>query len=107
MSKPRPDPTQKSKAPVLAALTSTRLLLLFLLRFVFIFGTLVAPWPGLEEAYGQAVRRSGQMIFGSVGSKGLARFRPNPDQTGRLDTVIYLGNREQLDGQKKRSRRRL
>ncbi|MEJ0001104.1 MAG: hypothetical protein WDO13_19275 [Verrucomicrobiota bacterium] len=66
----------------------------FLLRFVLIFGLLIAPWPGWNAAYAGYFRTVGQWAF-SGGGKRLVVFVPNT--VGTLDTRLKLGNRDLLD----------
>lgn len=69
----------------------------FLLYFALVFALLAAPWPGWKKTYAQGLRGFGQALFGSLGSKAVVRFRANPEPHPELDSVIYIGNKDQLD----------
>lgn len=49
----------------------------FVFRLVLFYGVLVAPWPGLQQAYSTVYRRACNAIFGSFGSGGVVRFGPS------------------------------
>ena len=65
----------------------------FFLRFLVVFVLLMAPWPGVSEAYAAFFRAGGNFLFSKFGSDGRVRFLPlaNPDE-GR-DTEVVLVNR--------------
>ena len=65
----------------------------FLLRFVVIFGLLIAPWPGLNQAYSCYFQSLGQMVFGTSG-EGPRKVTVEPSSGKRegLDTRIVLQN---------------
>jgi hypothetical protein len=51
---------------------------------------LIAPWPGLDEAYAKMVRASGERLFGRFGAKGIVVFRPADEGPDSLhDTKIF------------------
>ncbi len=49
----------------------------FVFRLVLFYGLLVAPWPGLQQAYSTVYRGACNAIFGSFGSGGVVRFGPS------------------------------
>ena len=66
----------------------------FVIRFLIIYGLLMAPWPGLRRAYAAVFRAGGNLVFGSLGPDVRVRFRP-PDRSERAaDTEIVLTKRE-------------
>lgn len=77
--------------------------IVFLFRFVIIFGLLIVPWPGWNEFYGQYFRGLGQMAFSREEGKRVVLFAPNERQPGSpgLDTRLTLGNRDLLDAEGK------
>ena len=66
-----------------------------ILRFVvgapLLYGLLVAPWPGLGEAYARLFRGTGEFVFGSFGS-GVVWFRPDTSRP-EYDTKIVMAKR--------------
>jgi hypothetical protein len=65
----------------------------FLLRFLVIFGLLIAPWPGLNQAYSGYFQSLGQMVFGSSGeSPRKVTVEPSSGERVGLDTRIILQN---------------
>lgn len=64
----------------------------FFLRLVLFYGLLVAPWPGLREAYARGYRAAGNALFGSFGSDGVVRFEPLSKGREQMDTEIGIGN---------------
>jgi hypothetical protein len=64
----------------------------FLLGFVVVFGLLIAPWPGWNEAYAQYFRG-----FGLGTGNRVVDFRPNTGPHPELDTELRLGNRALAD----------
>jgi hypothetical protein len=72
----------------------------FCVRFILIYGLLIAPWPGLEGAYAKFFRAGGGFLFESFGSKGKVIFEPY-SQKDVADTTLTLVNRKQIgpDGQ--------
>ena len=65
----------------------------FFVRFLVVFVLLMAPWPGLQEAYGAGFRAVGNVLFVRFGSGGAVRFRAisvvDPDR----DMELVLRNR--------------
>ena len=74
-------------------------LLAFLLRFILVFGLLIAPWPGWNEIYAHYFRALGQLAFSRDEGKRIVAFSPGSAATDAppLDTRITLGNRDLLD----------
>ena len=65
----------------------------FLLRFVVIFGLLIAPWPGWNRAYSHYFQTMGQMAFDSPGeSHRKIIFQPASGENTGLDTRVTLEN---------------
>lgn len=70
----------------------------FLWRLVLWYGLLIAPWPGLNAAYGRFFRSAGNGVFSRETGRRLLRFEPVPASSGHLlDTRILLANREVVD----------
>jgi hypothetical protein len=78
----------------------------FLLRFVVIFGVLIVPWPGLNQAYSQYFQSLGQMVFGTTGD-GPRKIVIGPSSGKRqgLDTLIVLQNTALTAGEGKQTLR--
>ena len=65
----------------------------FLLRFLVIFGLLIAPWPGLNQAYSRYFQSLGQMVFGASGDgPRKVVIEPSSGKRAGLDTLIILQN---------------
>lgn len=65
----------------------------FLLRFVVLFGLLIAPWPGWNQAYSRYFQSLGQMAFSSPGgSERKIMFEPAKGEYPGLDTRVTLEN---------------
>ena len=81
----------------------------FLLKFVLIFGLLIAPWPGWNDFYAGYFRGFGQLAFGASEGKRVVDFSPSkPEQLASgLDTQLTLGNRDLLDSRGKGSLKRV
>jgi hypothetical protein len=70
----------------------------FLLRFLVIFGLLIAPWPGLNQAYSQYFQSLGQLVFNPTGeTKRMVVFSPASGQIPGMDTRLTLENAELAD----------
>ena len=70
----------------------------FLLRFVVIFGLLIAPWPGLNEAYSHYFQSLGQMVFNPAGeTQRMVIFSPASGRIPGMDTRLTLENSELAD----------
>lgn len=65
----------------------------FFLRFLVVFVLLMAPWPGVSEAYAAFFRSGGNLLFSSFGSEGRVRFLPLSDGDPGQDTEVVLVNR--------------
>jgi hypothetical protein len=72
---------------------------LFALRFALIFGILIVPWSGWNEAYGVYFRGLGQAAFSCDEGNRIVLFAPNdgPANSRGLGTRISLANRDQVD----------
>jgi hypothetical protein len=71
-----------------------RPLFLFLVAFTLIYGGLIVPWPGVNDAFGAGVRGWARSIFGSEGPQRVIRFGAyQGDPRLPNDTRIILGNR--------------
>ena len=65
----------------------------FLLRFLVIFGLLIVPWPGLNQAYSQYFQSLGQMVFNPAGeTKRMVVFSPASGKIPGMDTRLALEN---------------
>ncbi len=75
----------------------------FLLRFVLIFGLLIAPWPGWDLGYSRFFQSLGRMAFNLRGeTPRKVMFQPASGEYPSLDTRIILENTELADrGEKK------
>ncbi len=70
----------------------------FLLRFVVIFGLLIAPWPGLNQAYSHYFQSFGQMAFNRSGAlPRMVVFAPATDNAAWIDTKMTLENAALVD----------
>jgi hypothetical protein len=70
----------------------------FLLWFLLIFGVLIAPWPGLNQAYSRYFQSLGQMAFNPSGeSRRMVVFSPASGKIPGLDTRLTLENTELAD----------
>jgi hypothetical protein len=65
---------------------------LFFLRFMVVFGLLIAPWPGWNGIYAHYFQALGQMAFNPGESKRVVEFKPNTGEFPQLDTQVTLGN---------------
>ena len=65
----------------------------FLLRFVFIFGLLIVPWPGWNQAYSRYFQSLGQMVYSfSFDSQRKVIIQPSSGEHPGLDTRMILEN---------------
>ncbi|MFH0981593.1 MAG: hypothetical protein V2A79_08650 [Planctomycetota bacterium] len=64
----------------------------FFVLFLVFYGLLMAPWPGVREAYAAGFRAGGSLLFGSFGAKDNVRFRPLSGKLAEWDTEIILSN---------------
>lgn len=64
----------------------------FFLRLVIIYMLLVAPWPGVREAYSSAYRWAASAVFGQFGASGGADFEPISKPFKNNDTEINTYN---------------
>lgn len=62
----------------------------FAVRFLVLYAVLVAPWPGVQNAYALLFRGGGNLVFGSTGS---ARFVAGDSNAGAPDTYIEVRQR--------------
>jgi hypothetical protein len=69
----------------------------FLLRFVVVFGLLIAPWPGWNGIYAQYFQAFGQTVFNLGESQRVVDFQPSTGKYPELDTQVTLGNRALAD----------
>ena len=64
----------------------------FFVRFLVVYVVLMAPWPGLADAWGTLFRAAAQAAFGAFGDGGAVSFRPLPAVQDRKDTEMLLRN---------------
>lgn len=64
-----------------------------LVRFVIVYGALMALWPVAADEYGAFFRAGGELIFGSFGSTRTVRFRTLTEPDGTNDTSFRIINR--------------
>jgi hypothetical protein len=77
-----------------------RLIAGFLWRFALVYGLLILPWPGFNDAYGRYFRGLGQAAFAREHAQRQVRFEAVPKELKHvLDTRIVLANRDLLDPQ--------
>lgn len=70
----------------------------FCWRFIFVYGLLIAPWPGFNDVYARYFRGLGQFVFAKDNDRCILNFEAVPqDLHHLLDTRIVLINRDQLD----------
>lgn len=70
-----------------------RRLAMFFVRLVLLYAVLVAPWPGVRQAYAVVFRAGATLLFGSFGSVGQVQFEPLADDQGGNDVRLICGNR--------------
>ena len=63
----------------------------FVVRLFAWYLVLTAPWPGLSDRYGDAVRACGNALFGTFGTVGVVRFKAAADLGPSHDTGILFG----------------
>jgi hypothetical protein len=73
---------------------SLRVIGRFFFRLVLFYVLLMAPWPGLKDAYGGLFRAGGEFVFGSFGSHGRVRFLPRSPSDWTSDTQLIAANRK-------------
>ena len=69
----------------------------FVVRFAVMFGLLIAPWPGWNQAYGEYFRGFGQWIFSGESDARVVMFAPLAQPGDGLDTQVSVADRTQLD----------
>ena len=69
----------------------------FVLRFALATALLLAPWPGLREAYAKFFRAGGETFLDALGSRSYVRFQPDLREPANWDTLILLANRDLRD----------
>ncbi len=72
-----------------------------LVLFAVIFGVLVFPWPGLDDAYGAYFRAFGSFFLSRDDSPRIVRFERNvvTHDFTTVDTRMTLANRASIDAQ--------
>jgi hypothetical protein len=71
---------------------------MFVGRFVLIYGLLIIPWPGFNDAYAGYFRALSRVVFSREGQLQIVKFEPIPEGPDKkLDTKIVLANRFMLD----------
>lgn len=81
----------------------------YVVKFVLIYGILLASWFGLKDVYAKYFRNTSQALFGTFGANGIVDFQPITKRD-KLDhnseefdiTVIFL-NREMIKKFKKQA----
>lgn len=66
----------------------------FVLWFLLVYGLLMAPWPGLQNAYRAAYLDAGQFVFQTLTSPDTIRFKAPDVVEGEVDTVVLVRYRE-------------
>ena len=61
---------------------------------VFVYALLAAPWPGVHGAYNACFRAGGNLIYGTMGEAGAAKFTPLSSTGGGSDTLVTLKKRQ-------------
>ena len=62
--------------------------------FVLIMGLLAIPWPGVQEMYSSALRKTGAWTMGSLGPKAVVLFYEIPIQrSSSVDISMNVGDR--------------
>ena len=67
-------------------------LLWFFVKLVLAYALLIAPWPGLREAYAACFRAGGTLLFSSFGADGRVGFKPAESKRKGLDLEMTLTN---------------
>jgi len=68
-----------------------------LLGFTLLYGLLIAPWPGWNDAYGGYFRALGRASFPDSGGRRLIRFEAAHTGQTSIDTSITIANRDKAD----------
>lgn len=69
----------------------------FLIMFILAFGLLIAPWPGLGNAFAKFFVNQVEWISGILGPNAFIQFS---EGQGHLDTQINIANAQQLAADK-------
>ena len=80
-------------------MSQCRLVWSFVLRFAFIYGLFIIPWPGWSAAYSGAFDAVGNVVFAHDSGARFVHFETFRQTRGlaSIDTRIVLGNRDQAD----------
>lgn len=62
----------------------------FFVCSVFVYALLVAPWHGAQDAYETCFQAGGNLLFGTIGEHGTAKFAPPTSKRGTHDTLVTL-----------------
>ena len=79
-------------SPFVPMLSAKRMAAFFVV-FLLVFVLLMAPWPGLQEAYGAGFRAVGNLLFVRFGAGGAVRFQPIETPDPDRDMELVLRNR--------------
>ncbi len=66
----------------------------FALWFLLVYSLLMAPWPGLQNAYRTAYVSAGQFLFQTLTSPDTIRFEAPDVVQAEVDTVVFVRYRE-------------
>lgn len=65
----------------------------FFVCSVVVYAMLVSPWHGLQDAYQTYFQAGGNVLFGTIGEHGAAKFAPLTSKRGSTDTLVTLRKR--------------
>jgi hypothetical protein len=65
----------------------------FILLLTLYYALLIAPWPGLEDAYARAFRAVAQRVLFWYGADGVIRFEAGAEQDETHDTGLVAQNK--------------
>lgn len=71
-----------------------RLGLVFTLRFAVAYALFAALWPLIHEPYADGYRAVANALFGSFGSRGVARFERLTNGPPHMDTRLHVSRRD-------------
>ena len=74
-------------------------ILWFFVRLCLLYGLLIIPWPGFNEAYGRYFSELGNIVFDRDDGKRIVRFEAEDVHHGvtSLNAKVTLGNRDLMD----------
>jgi hypothetical protein len=71
----------------------------FIGMFAVLYGLLIAPWPGINKAYGSYFMAFGRVAFSELRGHRILRFEAAEPSPHPVDVKITMANVEKLDAQ--------